>query len=83
VQVAQLLRNGSCSDYRAKYSAKGTALPPPKYYSIFFGHQAFWKAFLMSVDFTPEATGNKDSESVTNRFHSQNIIKTKFNSMQY
>ena len=35
----------------------------------------------MSVDFIPKASGHKDSESVSNGFHSQNIIKTKFNSV--
>jgi hypothetical protein len=81
MQVAQLLRNCSCSDHRAKNSAEGTALPPPKYRSIFFGHQVFWKAFLTSADFIPEASGHKDSKFVSNVFHSQNIIKTKFNSV--
>ena len=37
----------------------------------------------MSVDFIPEASGHKDSESVNNGVHSQNIIKTKFNSVRY
>jgi hypothetical protein len=83
MQVAQLLRNGSCSHYRTKNSVEGISLPPPKYYSIFFGHQVFWKAFLMSVDFITEASGHKDSEFVTNESHSQNIIKTEFNSVQY
>jgi len=67
--------------HRAKNSAEGTALPPPKYRSIFSGHQGFWKAFLTSVDFIPEASGHKDSESVSNGFQSQNILKTKFNSV--
>jgi len=37
----------------------------------------------MSVDFIPEASGHKDPEFVTNEFHSQNIVKTKFNSLRY
>jgi len=61
---------------------KKTAIPPPKYCSIFFGHQVFWTAFLTSVDFIPEASGHKDSESVSKGFGSQNIIKTKFNSVR-
>jgi len=37
----------------------------------------------MSVDFISEASGHKDSESVSNGFHSQNIKKAKFNSVRY
>jgi len=37
----------------------------------------------MSVDFISEASGHKDSESVSDGFHSQNIIKTKFSSVRY